>query len=376
MIVGHYPPFIGGAGVQCKKLSEALAGEDGVSVDILAIRRKVKGPGSLIQYKNKVHWVPLVGFPFGGELRGSTFFSMLYIFTYVIVFGRKYDVIHIHQAQEPAVAAIYAARLIRKKTVVKISNSMNRFDLKVMRAKMFGALQLAVIEKADIFIALTTTMRRDLVSWGISQDKIIDIPNTTDIKTEGVKPFSELEQVDNVLIFTGALTKKKNVAFLIDVVSKLRARGKLFTLALVGDGPCKKELLGRAKEQGIENAVVLYGAVSDVQPYIKGADIFVLPSEDEGLSNSLLEALSCGVPAVVSDTTFNREMQDLFPAAITLAGTNLVSDWADKIQALQEHLPSQEELRAKIGNALFYFSLREVAGKYVNLYQRLLGKGH
>jgi glycosyltransferase involved in cell wall biosynthesis len=376
MIVGHYPPFIGGAGVQCKKLAEALSHEERVSVDVLAIRRKVKNRHPRIQYKNKVHWIPLVGIPWGAEMRGSTVFSMFYIFMYIILFGRKYDVIHIHQAQEPAVAAICAARLIRKKTVVKISNSMNLFDLKVMRAKIFGALQVAIIGKADVFIALTTTMRRDLVNWGIKQDKIIDIPNTTDIMTMDAEPLSELKNAGNVLIFIGAFTKKKNLVFLIDVVSELHVRGNRFTLALVGDGPCKQELIGRAKVRGIENEVLLYEAVSDVLPYVKAADIFVLPSKDEGLSNSLLEALSCGVPAVVSDTVFNREIRELFPAAMTLAATDDINDWTEKIKALKEHLPSQEELRLKIENALFYFSLREVAGKYVNLYHRLLNEGN
>ncbi len=374
MVVGHYPPFIGGAGVQCKKLAEALLNECGVSVDVLAVRQRIKGIYPRIEYKTKVHWVPLLGIPWGTELRGATVFSMFYIFIFILIFGRKYNIIHIHQAQEPAVAAICAAKIIRKKTIVKISNSMNRFDLRIMRGKIFGRLYARVLAKADIFIALTTTMRHDLVAWGIDQKKIMDIPNTTDVRTEQVKPASDLRGSGPLLIFTGAFTKKKNITFLIDVVVELCAKGETCRLALVGEGPCANELLEHAKARQIEKNVIFFGAVSDVLPLVKASDIFLLPSENEGLSNSLLEAVSCGVPAIVPDTPFNKEIKELFPVAITLAGAGDVRDWAEKIKALNGSKLPHDELRAKLENALYYFSFPEVAGKYVNLYSRLLNK--
>jgi glycosyltransferase involved in cell wall biosynthesis len=61
---------------------------------------------------------------------------------------------------------------------------------------------------------------------------------------------------------------------------------------------------------GLGTRVVRNGAVDDVRPYLHAADVFVLPSEREGLSNSLLEALACGVPCIAPPSAGGDQLLD------------------------------------------------------------------
>jgi GalNAc-alpha-(1->4)-GalNAc-alpha-(1->3)-diNAcBac-PP-undecaprenol alpha-1,4-N-acetyl-D-galactosaminyltransferase len=74
-------------------------------------------------------------------------------------------------------------------------------------------------------------------------------------------------------------------------------------LAIVGDGPLRAELQALADELGIAQRIDWLGQVSNPAVYLKGAKFFVLTSRFEGSPNALLEAMACGLPAVVSDAS-------------------------------------------------------------------------
>ena len=74
-------------------------------------------------------------------------------------------------------------------------------------------------------------------------------------------------------------------------------------LALVGDGPLADELKEQASKLGVEDSVDWVGHVSDPFPLLRGAKLFVMTSRFEGTPNALLEAMACGLPAVVSDAS-------------------------------------------------------------------------
>ena len=72
-------------------------------------------------------------------------------------------------------------------------------------------------------------------------------------------------------------------------------------LIILGDGPEKAILRGRAEELGITDRVEMPGFVEDVVPWLRRASVFALSSDYEGLPAAVLEALACGVPVVTTD---------------------------------------------------------------------------
>ncbi len=72
-------------------------------------------------------------------------------------------------------------------------------------------------------------------------------------------------------------------------------------LLIVGDGPDRLALTARAEALGIRDTVAFVGRQEDVYRFFAASDVFVLPSRLEGISNSLLEAMSQGLPVVAAD---------------------------------------------------------------------------
>jgi glycosyltransferase involved in cell wall biosynthesis len=82
---------------------------------------------------------------------------------------------------------------------------------------------------------------------------------------------------------------------------------------LVGDGPCRQELLSLTRQLGIEANVRFAGRIpaNDVSTWLRASDIFALVSNAEGFPCSLAEAMSVGLPSVVSDIPGNRQLIDV-----------------------------------------------------------------
>jgi glycosyltransferase involved in cell wall biosynthesis len=106
----------------------------------------------------------------------------------------------------------------------------------------------------------------------------------------------------------GRLVREKNQMPLIDAVADLRATGADVHLMLVGDGPLRSALQGRAEQRGISGAVTFTGAMPDVRAALRAFDVFVLPSLSETFSNAALEAMAMQVPVILTRTGGAGEM--------------------------------------------------------------------
>lgn len=114
---------------------------------------------------------------------------------------------------------------------------------------------------------------------------------------------------ERVFVTCGALIQRKDPLALIHgfLSSSVLRQDHLFIL---GDGPLREEC---ERATGSTSRIHILGQVSDVRPYLQGADYFLSASHSEGLPNALLEALACGLPVAVSDIPSHREILSLSP---------------------------------------------------------------
>lgn len=106
-----------------------------------------------------------------------------------------------------------------------------------------------------------------------------------------------------VLGHVGRFVEVKNHRFLVEVAAELFRSHSNAVLLLVGDGPLRQEIERKAAVLGISNQVVFAGVRNDVARLMLGAmDVFVFPSEYEGLGLASVEAQSAGVPCVLADS--------------------------------------------------------------------------
>ena len=102
------------------------------------------------------------------------------------------------------------------------------------------------------------------------------------------------------IIFVGRLAAIKRLQLLLEAIAAVRARIGNVSAMIVGDGPLRRTLEETSRNLGLSETVTFTGQRDDVRDLLSRAGVFVLTSQSEGVSLSLMEALACGVPAVVA----------------------------------------------------------------------------
>ncbi len=147
-------------------------------------------------------------------------------------------------------------------------------------------------------VTANSTGALDYLKRFVKVSKLVYLPNPVmNIKKE------IQEHEGNIILFVGRLSKQKGVDLLIRALAELRIQGRDYTLWVVGDGPERIVLEELSKSLGVDDCIIWYGFRNEVNEYYKNASIFVLPSRYEGTSNAMLEAMSAGLPVIVSDAS-------------------------------------------------------------------------
>jgi glycosyltransferase involved in cell wall biosynthesis len=156
-------------------------------------------------------------------------------------------------------------------------------------------------------VSISPAITAELRAAGYDPAAIVELPNGVpipDLAWEGRSDW----QLAPCAVFVGRLAPEKGLDVLIDAWPEVRARHPGARLLLVGEGPERPALAARIAELGLAAAINLPGAMADPAPLLRMADLFVLPSREEGMSVALLEAMALGVPIVASAIVGNRRL--------------------------------------------------------------------
>jgi len=156
-------------------------------------------------------------------------------------------------------------------------------------------------------IAVSESTKRDLVSRGLSADRIRVVPNGIDL--EFFSPAPERRAAKPTLLFLGRLRKYKRVDLIVSAVARLVAEGTDVELEIGGDGDERPALERQIRQLGLQARVGLLGFITEDEKRdrLRGAWIHVLTSSREGWGIAVLEAAACGTPSVASDAPGLRE---------------------------------------------------------------------
>ena len=105
----------------------------------------------------------------------------------------------------------------------------------------------------------------------------------------------------HVIIAAGRLSKQKNYTMMLEAFSVFCKEEDSYSLHIYGEGPDRELLKIYAKKLGIDQKVVFKGLDFKIHEKMRDASMYVLSSDYEGISNSLLEAMSMGMPCVSTD---------------------------------------------------------------------------
>lgn len=130
------------------------------------------------------------------------------------------------------------------------------------------------------------------------KDKSIIIPNPSFVQRD---IFPNVIYRRKAIITVGRLHPQKNHRLLIDSFSLIEKDFPDFTLEIYGDGELKTNLQAYINSKNLQNKIYLMGTDKNIYEKMLDASIFVLSSDYEGLPNTLIEAMSLGVPCISTD---------------------------------------------------------------------------
>ncbi|MDZ7365429.1 MAG: glycosyltransferase family 4 protein [candidate division KSB1 bacterium] len=274
-----------------------------------------------------------------------------------LVHQKQIQIIHLNGRRLVALAPIIKLLCRNIKLVSTFHSAYFNRDESVLKSFALWLLHLVPVHFCDRVIAVSEKIHRERKSQLLPIKKNCLIKNGIDIERfmlpqEIRQQFRrEVRQRyglnDAVVIGEVArLVKGKGQHILLSALAICRRRRAHFKILLVGDGPSRAELESLSRQLQLDSAVIFAGHQADPRPFLAAMDVFVLPSLNEGLPLSLLEAMAMGLPVVAARSGGIPELIDDLKTGL-LAPPNDVEALALRLQELLDDMTLRERLAAK-----------------------------
>lgn len=367
MVIQSYLPLIGGAERQIASLSPFLKELD---VELHILTRRYPGLSSF----EIIEGVPVHRIPIAGP---KSVAAVMFIFNSLLkIRSLKPDLLHAHELLSPSTIAVLGKLWLGMPVLAKVLRGGQLGDLAKIKAGMLSTWRVRFLSRGiDAFAVISREIDAELALLGIPEARRIFLPNGVD--TARFKPALEEEKsalrerlglpAGKIVIYSGRLQPEKRVGQLIKVWNQIQSQEKDAWLVIVGTGIEENNLREMAGAH-----VRFIGAVEDVAPYLNSADVYVLPSSTEGLSNSLLEAMACGLGVVATNVGGAPDM-----VKHGLRGLLISPDAPDELSRAILTLLRDEKMCARSGADAREFvtanyALPAMAERMRNLYDALL----
>ncbi len=336
----HTESSPGWGGQENRILNESLGLEKlGAKVYILC------QPNSILSKKAEESGIEVFTYP----LRKSYDIKAIY-FTMKLINKLKIDVINSHSGKDTYISAI-AGKLSRKPLLLVRTRHL-AFPI----TSTFSYKYLS-----HVIITVSEYVRNYLISKGINPQKVLSVPTGIDITkfnpdrvNATLRQELQLNEKIPLVGTVAVLRKKKGHHILLEAIPYVLNKIPNAHFVFVGDGPQRKNIENKIKELQLHNNVLMLGHRNDIPQILKSIDVFVLPTLQEALGTSFLEAMAMQKPVIGANVDGVKEVIDdgingyLYPAedTITLA-EKIIKLLQDKERAFQMGLKGQQKVYSK-----------------------------
>jgi glycosyltransferase involved in cell wall biosynthesis len=282
------------------------------------------------------------------------------------------DLVHVHGD----VSATLSRRLLRQRPGVITTHGLSRLRRVRGPVRMaFAAALCSAVASARVTICTSERERSELLELlpGALHERLTVVrngvpaaPPIDSARRAATRTALSVADDEVLFLFAGALDESKRPLAAVAAARAVRRRGLPAVLAVAGSGP-----LAPAVADADGAAVRALGFRADVPLLLEAADAFVMPSIREGLSFALLEAMACGLPAIVCEGSGN-------PEVVGDAGLVVAVDRPDELEAALARLSEDPVLRSTLGAAAreragWEFGLERFLEGTRRAYERALG---
>jgi len=204
------------------------------------------------------------------------------------------------------------------------------------------------LRHCSAFTANSEASRANLASQGVPVERIRLIHNGHELDqfrkpldSAAIRASLGIRSEECLALFVGRLIDSKRVCDLIDAVGQVNGANRGLRVVIAGDGAKRAELEAQTSAAGLNGIVQFVGSRGDVIDLLRSSDLFVFPSEVEGLSNAVIEAALAGLPIVGCDVGGVRDVVENGREALLVSPRNP----RDFALAMQRMLDNPTEAR-------------------------------
>ncbi|MDP3999627.1 MAG: glycosyltransferase family 4 protein [bacterium] len=232
----------------------------------------------------------------------------------------------------------------------------------------------------DFLVTGTESLKKEYAAhYAIRENKIKVMPNWVDIekiknqkskiKIGEIKQELKIPEDAKVLLFVHRLSQRKGAHYLPEILKALQDENAV--LVVIGDGPERESIKSQITNYKLLDKVRFLGWVPNNQLpyYYAAADLFIMPSDEEGFPHVLLESMAAAVPFVASDIGGVREITPE-PMHSYLARVGDTGQFADKVKALLYKKPSDLALmKILLLDWVKRYDIRNSAAAFIKIIQ-------
>ena len=378
LITQRFWPLMGRGANVMANLAVELASRH-VEVTLLTARRHRRWPAEIAY-----HGVPVVRLPDPPGRRPDTTRYLRSLPGWLSRNQDRYDLVCVSTLRRDALAALRAVP--RGVPVVLRAERAGRFGDCLWQLEAKGGRRIKEqCMKADALIGPSRAIERELTAAGYARDRVHYLPNgvptrpppnaarktaARDVLAEA-NPSLRMPPDAPLGIYTGRLDEAKGLGDLVAAWRQVVAGRPDARLWLAGEGPCQRALEAQIVDLDLLGRVFLAGVFDSVDELLAAADLFVMPSREEGPPLALLEAMSAGLPIVATDIPGNRELVTDGQHARLVPGQDVAA-----LSAAIQHLLDAPDPAARLGaaarqRAASRFSLAGMADAHLKLFETL-----
>jgi glycosyltransferase involved in cell wall biosynthesis len=316
LVTRRFWPLVGGAETLMSNLATELR-RQGFQVTILTAQWEPDWPTEFVHRE-----VPVLRLPNPPQRAWGTVRYMMALSRWLRLHRDQLDVVYVSMLKHDAYATIGTLRGTHCAVVLRAEGGGETGDCQWQRTGRFGTRIRRRCLEADAIVAPSEAIQQELHEAGYPHGRVHRIgngvtvgpPRTEQHRREARRSLAEANcdlfapYEAPVALFTGRLHEAKGLLDLIDAWRLVVQRHPTARLWLVGDGPQRGELYQRVLDHNLRDRIFLPGSFDQIDDLLNAADLFLLPSYQEGMSISLLEAMAAGLPLVASDIAGNRQL--------------------------------------------------------------------
>jgi len=241
---------------------------------------------------------------------------------------------------------------------------------------IYNHLDRMVLKKFNALAAVSDAVAHRLLAFGVPTEKIKTIANGIDVTAfERAQPLPLLKAEDGTVVgIVARLDLQKGFEYLLRAARDLCKTTPDLKIVIVGEGPDREKIEEMIEQYGLQSNVILAGQQSNMPAVYAAMDIFVLPSLNEGLPMTVLEAMAASKPVIATKVgAIGSVIKD---------GENGLLVNAKDSEGLRNaiaSLLSDPERRRRLGDQAHAwvsqnYTSEAMALKYREMYEEVLGK--